>query len=770
MWIRGAVKVVLVVGLVCPLSAAQTGRGQLRTGVFAGPVIGLRYQTPTVSGVTNEKGQFQCRDGEVIVFSVGGKVVGNWQCADRITLAHLDPDVAGNIAKMNGFRLTNMARFVQSLDQDGIVENGVTITPRTHGLVGNRSINFNQSEEQFTLAGSGGPIHQLLGELNDQATGVFTADRPRFLRSAAAARNEVRRNIRGIIKMRDVKVPMRDGSFLYADVFRPDDNQKHPVVMTFSIYGKESYRGCVCNPTDYERHEVLEDEFFSGNPENERYENHESANTMDFVPYGYATMRVDGRGTCNNSGEQYPFSYQEAQDYYDAIEWAGVQLWSNGNVGTYGASYTGWNQPPVASLQPPHLKAMIPISSDHKYLEDVIYIGGIYNEGFTKGWWHGGAREVCHERKVDFDKLWLAQGGFYDPAVNGPKGSLWMDPDMSKVVVPQLTEMPTTHNGNIHQRGTSEQFIRSATPLKDKKLILAKSAWMPDAYARVAEHRKFFDYWLKGEKNDIMDEPPVRAFIRTANGGGYYQYFDNWPAPQTTYTKLYLDASPSTWAGDGQRNDFLRLSPTPPTAEKTKSYSADVHPGTNYPPRSGRQACWASGISLVTDPMPEDMVLAGHMKLGLWVSSTSSDMDVVASFRVMDENNREVNFSDPGGDEIFPGFWGPLRVGHRKLDPKWSTDWRPIYTYTKADYKPLQKGEVIETQVELWADTAVVKKGQRIRLDVQPSSGCGRARLFYDPRYHTGAENIIYTGPKHPSYLQLPVIPAAAAVTSSAAR
>src|SRR3990167_3843643 len=136
----------LIVGLGWPLCefAAQTGggqvlaaqaaRGQQRTGVFAGPIIWLRYSTPTGSGVTNEKGQFQCRDGEVVIFSVGGKVLGNWQCADRITLAHLDPDVAGVIAKMNGYRLTNMVRFVQSLDQDGIVENGVTITPKTHEI------------------------------------------------------------------------------------------------------------------------------------------------------------------------------------------------------------------------------------------------------------------------------------------------------------------------------------------------------------------------------------------------------------------------------------------------------------------------------------------------------------------------------------------------------------------------------------------------------------------------------------------------------------
>jgi predicted acyl esterase len=484
-------------------------------------------------------------------------------------------------------------------------------------------------------------------------------------------------------------------------------------------------------------------------------------------------IRVVGRGSCNTPGAQYPFSYQESKDYYDAVEWAAVQPWSNGNVGTYGMSYTGWVQPPMASLQPPHLRAMVAISSDFKYLEDVIYIGGLYNEGFLADWWYGGARQVCSVRNNDYNRLWKAEGGFYDPAINGPNGSLWTDPDISKVLVPQWIEMPTTHNKNIHQRGTSEEFIRSGTPLKNKKLIIAKANWMADAYARVAEHRAFFDYWLKGTNNGIMDEPPVRAYIRTGNGGGYYQHFDNWPAPETKYAKLYLDASPSNWAGDGQRNDFLRLSQTSSSTEKSKSYSADVDTGSNYPLKAGRTPCWATGLSFVTDPLSGDMVLAGYMKLTLWVSSTSSDMDVLASFRVMDENNREVNFSGPGaGDrgQIFPGFWGAMRVGHRKLDPKWSTDWRPIYTYTKADYQPLRSGEIVQTQIELWPDTAVVRKGQRIRLDVQPHGSCGRTELAYDPSYHKRAENTVYTGPNHGSYLQIPLIPANGGLSARAAR
>lgn len=304
-----------------------------------------------------------------------------------------------------------------------------------------------------------------------------------------------------------------------------------------------------------------------------------------------------------------------------------------------------------------------------------------------------------------------------------------------------------------------------------------------DAYGNVPEHMAFFDYWLKGVKNEIMDTPRVRAAIRTGNGSYYVLNENEWPIARTKYTKLYLDASPSEWEGDGLRHDFLRLSQVPPSAENRTSYSAEVNAGSLFLPiredlrrRQQRNItpCWATGMSFVTDPMPEDMVLAGYMKLGLWVSSTSSDMDINASVRVIDDQNREVEYSGPpdltDSTNVYPVGLGWLKVSHRKLDPKRSTEYRPKHTHTEADYAPLKKNEVVPVEVEIWPNTALVKKGYRIRLDVQPHGSCGNERHLYDPSYHTGAENNIYTGPNHVSYLQLPVIPPAGTVISSAAK
>src|SRR5437868_10014437 len=141
-----------------------------------------------------------------------------------------------------------------------------------------------------------------------------------------------------------------------------------------------------------------------------------------------------------------------------------------------------------------------------------------------------------------------------------------------------------------------------------------------------------------------MNNPPVRVQVRTGNAAHFELYENTWPIARTKYTRLYLDASPSAWSGDGIRQKFFRISHTPPTVENIASYDAHLELGKPVPfPKGhvGGTPRWSTGISFVSDPMPDDMVLVGYMKVGLWASSTSSDMDVHVSLRVLDEQDRE---------------------------------------------------------------------------------------------------------------------------------
>jgi predicted acyl esterase len=139
-------------------------------------------------------------------------------------------------------------------------------------------------------------------------------------------------------------------------------------------------------------------------------------------------------------------------------------------------------------------------------------------------------------------------------------------------------------------------------------------------------------------------------------------------------------------------------------------------------------------------------------------------MDIVADIRVIDEDNSEVPYTITRsfymGGYHYPVAMGWLKVSHRKTDPEKSTIYRPWHTHTKEDYQPLKPDEVVEAEVEIWPTTAYIRKGHRIRLDVQPTDGYDHPMYHdYDESYHKGAANTIYTGPDHPCYLQLPVIP-----------
>ena len=158
------------------MSYAPIARETVLTGIFSGPICGLKYASPSQSGFTNERGEFEYRAGEAVTFFIGGIVLGAAAGAPRINLAHLVNSVDGKIDRLHVPAITNLARLVQSLDQDGNIETGVTIAPAVHDLIGPKFIDYNQSEADFAAAPA---ICGILEVLN-AAPGVFTAIRPRI--------------------------------------------------------------------------------------------------------------------------------------------------------------------------------------------------------------------------------------------------------------------------------------------------------------------------------------------------------------------------------------------------------------------------------------------------------------------------------------------------------------------------------------------------------------------------------------------------------------
>lgn len=755
----------------------------LQTGIFSGPIAGLKYQTPTISGLTNEKGEFQYRQGERVAFLLGGTSIGSAIGAPRINLAEIVSRVDGNIHKLLDAGLTNIARFLCSLDRDGNLDGGVSIDLAVHDIIGKRRINFRHDisfaglERNPVLEFEQDPlIARLLEEF--ASGGVFTDRTPRQLCGAATARNEVRRNILGILRFKDVKVPLQNGLYVYADVFRPAREGKFPVIMNCGPYGRAFYHHSIADDADLEAHEEMEERYFHGNPEGQVFENHETANTVDWVPHDYVVMRVDGPGSGKNPGTLAPFGIETAEAFRDAIDWAGGQFWSNGNVGLWGMSYYAMSQHAAASLEPVHLKAMIAIGTDVDLYDEVAYTGGILNEEFFVHWYRAGVlAAVCGEPKaVDFIGM-LKAASFRDSdttAAFGPRSTILMSPDMSRVKVPLWVIACTTHMAHFHQLGSSEAYL--ATNTVAKKIDFWED-WFTKPYSRaaIADHRAFFDHWLKGIDNGIMEKPPVRLEIRSGNGASYIQEENEWPIARTTYPQWFFDATPSDWRGDEYRNDFLRLSLTPPTDERKVDYCAEIP----LEWRTGMPPCflpvkppsvleiWKTGISFISEPVNEDMVFAGYGKAKLWVSSTSEDMDIYVSVRILDEEGREVDYAGPitMGMNVpnYPLAKGWLKVSHRKIDVARTTHYTVKHTHMEADYVPLEANEVVPVEIEIIPNTALIRKGYRIRVDIQPFDGVDHGpRHCYNPAYHEGAWNTIRTGPYHPGFIQLPIIPAKA--------
>jgi predicted acyl esterase len=740
------------------------------TGVFAGPIAGLKYQTPTLSGVTNDSGEFQYRADEAITFLVGGIVLGATEAAPRLNLAQLANRVDGKIDKLLDPSVTNLARFVHTLDQAGSIESGVTIAPVVHELIGSAPINFSPPVMPMGQGGASDfandPVLRHILESLNATPGVFTGKTPRTLCDAATSRNELQRNIRGIIKMTDVRIPLRDGSYVCADVFRPAVEGQYPVVMSKGFYGKSFYHDCICNDADVIRKEEMEDRYFSGNPDGAQYENHETVDTSVWVPEGYVCIRVDARGVCKSPGLQAPFSVQEAEDYYDAIEWAGTQAWSNGNVGLWGMSYLAMAQHSVASLQPPHLKAMIAQGTDADIYNEALYGGGIFGSGFWNWWWKiWSGNNHCGERP---ETDWMARvlaTPFNDINAYGPRGSIFMRPDMSKATAPVWIVGPQV-GAIIHQLGSSETYIRS-TAAKARKFDFT-DAWFPGSYSKksIAEHMRYFDYWLKGNDNGVMDEAPVRVQVRTGNGAHFVLHEHEWPIARTQYRRWYLDARPAEWQNDDRRPNMLRIVESQPVASGCAEYAADLDLGTPTLAPAGASdgtPRWSTGVSFISEPMQEDLLLAGYMKVGLWVQSSSEDMDVFVSLRVLDEHDREIRYEsvvlpvDPV--HIHPVGHGLLKVSRRKLDDELTTEYWPVHTHLEGDCAPLQRGEIVPVEIGLNPSTAMIRKGHRLLVDVQPYAPAGVPVRAYDRSYHVDAVNKLYTGPEHPSYLQLPIIP-----------
>ncbi len=198
--------------------------------------------------------------------------------------------------------------------------------------------------------------------------------------AALEERSEVRDGMRIDF---NVPITMDDGLVVRADVFRPVKEGRYPVLLTYGPYAKnlafqDGY------PSAWNIMAEKHPDVTAGS--SNLYQSWEVVDPEKWVPHDYVCVRVDSRGAGCSPGFIDHFSPRETKDFYDCIEWAGVQPWSNGKVGLNGISYYGMNQWHVASLQPPHLAAMCVWEGSADWYRDMTHHGGILST-FWENWY-----------------------------------------------------------------------------------------------------------------------------------------------------------------------------------------------------------------------------------------------------------------------------------------------------------------------------------------------------------------------------------------------
>ncbi|RMF84190.1 MAG: CocE/NonD family hydrolase [Nitrospinota bacterium] len=566
---------------------------------------------------------------------------------------------------------------------------------------------------------------------------------------------------------KDVTIPMRDGTRLKADIYRPQSSGKFPVLLERTPYSKENSSEVQVGAPEY------------------------------FARRGYVVVIQDVRGRYASEGEFYPFrddGWGPNRDGYDTVEWAASQPWSSGAVGTIGGSYSGATQYRLAPTRPPHLRAMFVRESSSDYHEEWVYRGGALELGFVLHWalnhitlknlprlvgeedlpaWRGRLERGLLEIESWYQHLPLSpfplieglSDWYHDWLAHPDDGPYWWQWNIA--LKHQEIDVPIYHLGgwfDIFQRGTIVNFQgirqrgRTLQTRQAQKLIMGPWIHGPAnvSVSQVGEvdfgpeaaidfnglRLRWFDYWLKGRDTGIMEEPPVRYFVM---GKNRWQEAEDWPPPGIRYLPYYFRQEPSG-SIDSLNDGSLSLTP-PAGAERPDSYLYDPArpipnrggatlyiPGGPYDQRAIDELC----VTYTTAPLAEDIEIAGPVTATLYALSTARDTDWVVRLSDVFPDGRSLLVTD-----------GILRARYRE---------------SRARPALLTPGQVYRFVIDLWHTSYRFPAGHRIRVAVT-SSNFPR----WDRNLNTGgpfgrevqgevALQTIFHDMKYPSHLLLPVL------------
>ena len=515
---------------------------------------------------------------------------------------------------------------------------------------------------------------------------------------------------------RDLAVPMRDGIRLSANVYRPAAGGPHPVIMSVTPYGKDKL------PDRLKSFFMRLSGVKFGKLNCSQLTGFESPDPVYWVQQGYAVIQADVRGKYKSEGQAGVLRQQDAEDYYDLIEWAASQPWSTGRVGLLGVSYLCMSQWYVAALKPPHLRAIVPWEGVTDLYRDLAFHGGIPETRFVRIW---AKKRIESGRNPKFP---LAEDFLAERQAHPLDDAYWASkrPVLENIEAPALICASWSDHG-LHTRGSIEAFERISS--RQKWLFTHGRKKWETFYGEEALswQKRFLDHFLRDVDNGMDQVPKVRLEIRKAFYQQEVRSEQSWPSELVQPARLYL------------RADTSSLQKEPSSSESKVQYqSTSRHEKAIFSYRFEQPA-----------------ELIGAIRLKLWAStSEGDDLDLFVVLRKLDPHGSEVLFSGFNGYERDGVAKGWLRASHRALDPSRSTALRPWHSHARIE--KLQSGDIVPLEIEIWPSATLFEAGSTLQLMIQGHDaarypGFGHRELV-NRGWHT-----IFTGGQYDSCLTVPL-------------
>ncbi|MFN2462765.1 MAG: CocE/NonD family hydrolase [Candidatus Dormibacteria bacterium] len=565
-----------------------------------------------------------------------------------------------------------------------------------------------------------------------------------------------------VVLERGIPVPMRDGVVLAADLYRPDDTERHPVLVQRTPYDRTMAANAISD-----------------------------IDPVKMALAGYVVVVQDVRGRYDSEGAFVTYD-NEADDGFDTVEWAARQEWSDGSVGAFGLSYMAQCALLAASRRPPALRAVASLQSPDSTTGGDRYRGGALALGVLAGWAMQTIvpAEVLRAARTDpsryaeipaviddvdgldahmarlplvpfppmddrdvdpahyFDRT--ARYEFHPPVprfepqdlavpalVIAGWNDIFLQPNLdlftalraagSTPEVRRYTRLivgPWAHGTPTAAVGQLDYGFRASPLFLDLR----------EDFNRL--HQRWFDARMRGRDSGIDHEAPVRLFVTGVNR---WRDEQEWPLARAAEQAWHLHAGG-------------RLDPGVPSASEPSEYWLD--PEDPVPTWGGgllMNASYGRGpvdqrrveerddvLLFTSEPVHEALEVTGRLRLVAWVTAETPDTDLVARLCDVHPDGRSYNLAD-----------GILRLRFREgLD-------REVL---------LEPGVEYRVEVDMWSVAHVFLPGHRLRLQVRASDfprydRCpGDGSLSADSATVLPQRNRIFHDPSRASHLVLPVI------------